>query len=57
MATPVGPVARDPNDPDGWDWEDPDDDHEPDAGTRYGMAVRLVALLIVVGFVLLVVVR
>jgi hypothetical protein len=29
MATPVGPVTPDPNDPDLWDWSDHDDDVGP----------------------------
>ncbi|MDQ6798629.1 MAG: hypothetical protein M3256_07480 [Actinomycetota bacterium] len=55
MATPVGPVAPDPNDPDRWDeWYGQDDD-DVDRG-RLATPVRLLALLVAVGMVLLVVV-
>lgn len=52
MPTPVGPVPRDPDDPELWDeWYDDEDDAggEP----RFTWPVRVVALLIVVGIVLL----
>jgi len=29
MPTPVGPVERDPNDPDFWDWGDDDEEDLP----------------------------
>ena len=57
MPTPVGPVPRDPNDPDLWDeWYDTAEDDDDDAGSQFGWPVRIVALVIVVAFVLLVVV-
>ena len=49
MPTPVGPAPRDPNDPDLWDeWYEDDDD----AGTRFGWPVRVLALVILLGLVL-----
>ena len=51
MPTPVGPAPRDPDDPDLWDewFEGGDDDPvEP----RFGWPIRVVALLIVIGMVL-----
>lgn len=54
MPTPVGPVPRDPNDPDLWEeWYDEDDDD--DVGPGFGWPIRIVALVIVIGFLLLVV--
>ena len=55
MPTPVGPVPRDPDDPDLSDeWhDDPDDDL---ATPGFGWPVRLIALLILVAIVLLFVV-
>ncbi len=51
MPTPVGPVPRDPDDPDLWDeWYEGDDDL---AATHFGWPLRVVALLILVGIVLL----
>jgi len=48
MPTPVGPVPRDPNDPDLWEeWGDGDDA----AHARFGWPIRMVALLVVVGIV------
>lgn len=48
MATPVGPAPKDPNDPDLWDWSDPDgEDDEPTARRRPWTAL-VAALLIVV---------
>ena len=53
MPTPVGPAAPDPNDPDLWEeWYDEDED---DAGSGFGWPVRIIALVVVVGFVLLVI--
>jgi len=50
MATPVGPASPDPDDPDLWDeWYDDDDDVGP---SRFGWQVRLIALIVVVGLVL-----
>ena len=50
MATPVGPVERDPNDPDLWDWGDGDADEEPPAALRNParaiVAIVLVAVLV-----------
>ena len=55
MPTPVGPAPRDPNDPDLWEeWHDANDE-DPGPG-RFGWPLRLVAILIVVGIVLLFVV-
>lgn len=49
MPTPVGPAPRDPDDPDFWDeWYEDDDD----AGTGFGWPVRIIAVLIVLGIVL-----
>ncbi len=49
MPTPVGPAPPDPDDPDLWDeWYDDDDDDEP-GPSRFGWPVRLLALLVVVG--------
>lgn len=54
MPTPVGPVPRDPNDPDLWEeWYDGDEDD--DVGPGFGWPIRIVALVIVIGFLLLVV--
>lgn len=51
MPTPVGPAPKDPNDPDLWDeWYDADDDDG--AGERFGWPIRLIALLILLGLVL-----
>ena len=52
MPTPVGPVPRDPDDPDLWEeWYDRDD--QDDVGpSDFGWPIRLVALVIVVGMVL-----
>lgn len=53
MPTPVGPVPRDPDDPDLWDeWYDEEGDE--DAAT-HGWGVRLIALLVAVAFALLLV--
>jgi len=53
MATPVGPAARDPDDPDLWeDWYGRDmesDDEEVGAGAGYGWPLRLIALIVAVG--------
>ncbi|MEA2827183.1 MAG: hypothetical protein QOG43_1622 [Actinomycetota bacterium] len=56
MPTPVGPVAPDPNDPDLWsEWYD-DDEPGGDAGpSRYGWAVRLLALLAILAVILVLV--
>jgi hypothetical protein len=43
MATPVGPVQRDPNDPDLWDWTGSDDGVPPRV-----RPLRLVFICIVV---------
>ena len=52
MPTPVGPAPSDPNDPDLWDeWYEQDEDDPP--RPRFGWPIRLVALLIVIGIVLL----
>ena len=51
MPTPVGPAPRDPDDPDLWDeWYQGDDGDL--AGRDFGWPIRLVALLIVIGIVL-----
>jgi hypothetical protein len=55
VATPVGPVAPDPDDPDLWtEWGDEgaDDDIGP---SRFGWPVRLVAAIAILGIVLLLV--
>ena len=52
MPTPVGPAPRDPDDPDLWDeWYEAD----PDTGPSFGWPLRLLALLVLIGIVLLVV--
>ncbi|HEX8770123.1 MAG TPA: hypothetical protein VF711_05070 [Acidimicrobiales bacterium] len=58
MATPVGPVAPDPNDPDLWnEWYDAEDTAEDDrTPSRFGWPVRIVALLVAIGIALLLVV-
>lgn len=49
MPTPVGPVPRDPNDPDLWEeWDDGGDAIDQ---PRFGWPIRMVALLVVVGIV------
>ncbi len=50
MPTPVGPAPRDPDDPELWDewYEDEGDDARP----SFGWPIRILALLIVVGIVL-----
>ena len=50
MPNPVGPAPRDPNDPDFWDWDPPDE--RPMARRHPGRAI--VALLLVAAVVLLV---
>jgi hypothetical protein len=49
MPTPVGPVPRDPDDPDFWDWGEPED--EPAARRHPTRAI--VAAVVVVALVLL----
>ncbi|MFN2607831.1 MAG: hypothetical protein ABR511_08035 [Acidimicrobiales bacterium] len=49
MATPVGPVSPDPDDPDLWEEWYQDDDREVPARSRYGWPVRLLALVVLVG--------
>ncbi len=50
MATPVGPVPRDPNDPELWEeWDAESDDEDVVAGPGYGWPIRLIALLVVIG--------
>jgi hypothetical protein len=51
MPTPVGPAPRDPNDPDFWDWDPPDD--RPMARRHPMRAV--VAVVIVAALLLLIV--
>ncbi len=54
MPTPVGPVPRDPDDPDLWeDWYEDEDDDVP--ASRFGWPVRLTALVVAVVFALLLV--
>ena len=54
MPTPVGPVPRDPDDPELWDeWYDADEDDGDDGAPGFTWPVRVVALLIVLGIVLL----
>lgn len=48
MPTPVGPAPRDPNDPDFWDWDPPDE--RPVA--RRHPARALLAILLVLAFLL-----
>ena len=43
MATPVGPVDRDPNDPDNWDFGDDEDELEEPTAVRYPMRAMLAA--------------
>ncbi|MBA3268794.1 MAG: hypothetical protein H0T70_11140 [Acidimicrobiia bacterium] len=57
MATPVGPAAPDPDDPELWDeWYQDDDDVDTATVGRFGWPVRLLALLVVIGLVLVYVV-
>jgi hypothetical protein len=50
MPTPVGPVEPDPNDPELWpEWYDEEDWSRQ----GHGAAVRIVALVVVLGLVLL----
>ena len=50
MPTPVGPAPRDPKDPDLWDeWYDGVGDELTEH--RFGWPIRLVAILILVGVV------
>ena len=54
MPTPVGPLPRDPDDPDLWDeWLEADDDEVPPP--RFGWPVRLLALVVAVALVILLV--
>ena len=48
MPTPTGPVPRDPNDPDLWDWDlDSDDvDRQPRAGRRPRLRSVVAAILV-----------
>jgi hypothetical protein len=54
MPTPVGPVPYDPNDPDLWDWGEPDDEgafprgRHPWRAAVVGVIVVALVLLIVV---------
>ncbi len=52
MATPVGPVAPDPDDPDLWsEWYD-DDELDDELGPgRFGWPVRLLAALAILAIV------
>lgn len=56
MPTPVGPTPRDPNDPDFWDWEAPDDVRLPARrplgaviAVLVGFVVVLIILRLIVG--------
>ncbi|HEX3539711.1 MAG TPA: hypothetical protein VHT75_04635 [Acidimicrobiales bacterium] len=56
MPTPVGPAPRDPNDPDFWDWEAPDDVRlpgrrplRPVIAVLIGLVVVLIILRVIVG--------
>lgn len=51
MPTPVGPAERDPNDPDFWDWDPPDE--RPMARRR--PIVAIVALVVIAALLLLLV--
>lgn len=54
MATPVGPVPRDPDDPDLWEeWYSDEADDPATGASRYALPVRVLALVVVVGLVLL----
>ena len=61
MATPVGPIESDPDDPDLWtEWYDDDGDGDDDddrlgGPSRFGWPVRLVAIVAILGIVLLLV--
>lgn len=56
MPTPVGPAAPDPDDPEQWDeWDEVDDDDDDELGPGFGWPIRMVALVVVVGFLLLVI--
>jgi len=58
MPTPVGPVPRDPDDPDLWDeWYDPEDDAEPLPPTARPLWIKVAAVVLLVGFVILFVFR
>ncbi len=46
VPTPVGPVPRDPNDPDLWDWEV--EDERPAAGRHPARVVAAIAILALV---------
>lgn len=52
MATPVGPVDRDPNDPDLWDEWNEDDDDLVVAG-RPATRLRLIAVVVLVAMAVL----
>ncbi|MGI8777786.1 MAG: hypothetical protein ACR2LJ_10500 [Acidimicrobiales bacterium] len=55
MATPVGPAAPDPNDPDLWEeWYEHDDD-DLVVHRRLATPVRLIALMVAVALVALLV--
>jgi hypothetical protein len=47
VPTPVGPAPRDPNDPDFWDWEAPDDVRLPARRAVIAVLIGLVVVLIV----------
>jgi hypothetical protein len=53
VPTPVGPVAPDPNDPDFWDWSDPD---EGPIGRRHPL-MGIIAIVLVAALLLLVLVN
>jgi hypothetical protein len=55
MPTPVGPADPDPDDPEQWDeWDEADNDDD-ELGPGFGWPIRIVALFVVVGFLLLVI--
>ncbi len=49
MPTPVGPADRDPNDPDFWDWDPPDEG----SSARRRPLVAIVAVVAIVAILLL----
>lgn len=51
MPTPVGPVPRDPDDPDLWDWGEDDEDFVPRRRRPWQLVL---VVILVVGLVVLV---
>ena len=47
MPTPVGPVPRDPDDPDFWDWDSPEDEVDDRPGYQRHPVIAVLAIVVV----------